>query len=284
MEPFFCPLFSGSTGNATLLVAGRARILIDAGLSARTVVASLEQAGVAPGSLTGLLITHEHSDHTQGVGAISRKYNLPVYANAATWAAMEQRVGDIALRNKRIFATGQDFYLQDVNVTPFPIPHDAADPVAYTFVHQGCKITLMTDIGHVNANMLDMAAHSQWLLIESNHDVEMLKSGKYPAVLKRRILGRSGHLSNDDCAKALVQLYQRQVRNVILGHLSRENNLESLALETVTAALLEQGIVAGRDMSLRVAQHYGPGVIAPDASHDVKEAALAQKIGVVFSN
>lgn len=253
MTPVLCTLFSGSSGNAAVLSAEKTRLLIDAGLPARTLCEALANKGIAPETLSGILITHEHSDHITGVGAMSRKYNLPVYANGPTWEAMEARVGNIALRNKRIFDTAQDFYIKDINVASFPIPHDAADPVGYVFVHKGTKITMMTDIGHVNANMLDMAARSHVMLIESNHDVEMLQRGRYPQVLKRRILGRSGHLSNDDCAKALLQLFERQTRNIILGHLSRENNLESLALETACNAYAREGILLGRDVFVSVA-------------------------------
>lgn len=233
----FCPLYSGSSGNALLVLADGAAILVDAGLPGRVVVEALAAAGVAPEQLSGILVTHEHSDHVKGVGILARRYRLPVYANAGTWRGMLPLIGEIPPAQVRVFETERDFYLGGVNVLPYKTPHDANESVGFVFQSGGSKLSILTDAGHVNERMLDAVSGSGLILIESNHDVEMLKAGRYPFPLKRRILGDEGHLSNDACGAALTALYGRGVRRAVLGHLSRENNFESLALETVRAAL-----------------------------------------------
>ncbi len=238
----FCPLYSGSSGNALLVLADGAAILVDAGLPGRTVTDALARAGVAPERLAGILVTHEHSDHIKGVGVLARRYRLPVYANAGTWNGMLPFTGEIPAPQVRVFETGRDFFLGGMNVLPFGTPHDAAEPVGFAFRQGGSKLSILTDAGHVNAPMLDAVAGSGLILIESNHDVDMLKAGPYPYPLKKRILGDRGHLSNDACGAALAALYGRGVRRAVLGHLSRENNYESLALATVRGALRENGI------------------------------------------
>lgn len=233
----FCPLYSGSSGNALLVLADGVAILVDAGLPGRVVAEALAAAGVAPEQLSGILVTHEHSDHVKGVGILARRYRLPVYANAGTWRGMLPLIGEIPPAQVRVFETERDFYLGGVNVLPYKTPHDANESVGFVFQSGGSKLSILTDAGHVNERMLDAVSGSGLILIESNHDVEMLKAGRYPFPLKRRILGDEGHLSNDACGAALTALYGRGVRQAVLGHLSRENNFESLALETVRAAL-----------------------------------------------
>ncbi len=233
----FCPLYSGSSGNALLVLADGAALLVDAGLPGRVVAEALAAAGVAPEQLSGILVTHEHSDHVKGVGILARRYRLPVYANAGTWRGMLPLIGEIPPAQMRVFETERDFYLGGVNVLPYKTPHDANESVGFVFQSGGSKLSILTDAGHVNERMLDAVSGSGLILIESNHDVEMLKAGRYPFPLKRRILGDEGHLSNDACGAALTALYGRGVRRAVLGHLSRENNFESLALETVRAAL-----------------------------------------------
>lgn len=253
----FCPLFSGSSGNCSYFEAGGARILIDAGLPCRTITAALASVGVDARTLTAILVTHEHTDHTKGVGALSRRYALPVYANSDTWEGMLRTVEPIAEPRVRVFETGVDFYIGDVNVLPFSIPHDARDPVGYSLVHRGRKVTVMTDIGHMTERLLDRAAGSRLVLIEANHDVDMLIAGSYPYTLKRRILGESGHLSNEGCGRALARLYGRGVRSAILGHLSEENNFEELCISTVRSVLREEAIPDG-EFALALAHRDGP--------------------------
>ncbi len=236
------PLFSGSSGNCILLESGGVRVLIDAGLPGRTIENALLSVDVEPTTLGAILVTHEHSDHVRGIGVLSRRYDLPVYANAGTWEGMEAEIGRIASKNIRIFETGTEFYVKELLVRPFSIPHDANDPVAYCFHGDGRCAGVMTDIGYVREDMLDAVQDSELLLIEANHDEEMLKVGPYPYPLKRRILSDKGHLSNENCGRALGKLYLRGLCCAILGHLSKENNYEQLALETVRAELREQDI------------------------------------------
>lgn len=238
----FCPLFSGSSGNSTLLEALGTRLLIDAGLPARTISQALAAVDVDPSTISAILITHEHSDHINGVGAMSRKYNIPVYANAKTWQGMAEKLGNISPRNQRVFETNTDFYIKELNIIPFKTPHDAAESVGFSVSCREGRISVMTDIGHVDNRLFSAVENSDLLLIEANHDIEMLKTGCYPYPLKQRILSSTGHLSNEAAGIALSKLYLRGINNVILGHLSKENNTEPLALETVRHVLRSEDV------------------------------------------
>ncbi|MDL2258391.1 MBL fold metallo-hydrolase [Eubacteriales bacterium OttesenSCG-928-K08] len=238
----FSPLFSGSSGNATLVEAGGVRILVDAGLTGKRIEQALETVNAPAQTLNAILVTHEHSDHIRGVGVLSRRYNIPVYANAGCWSAMEKIIGPIAPSCMRVFETGRDFFINNVNILPFATPHDAAEPVGYTFEHKNEKAGLLTDIGCMEAELYDAVYGCRLLLIEANHDEEMLRNGPYPYPLKQRILSRKGHLSNADSARALCRLYSRGLRYAVLGHLSAENNDERVAMETVKSTLHEQDV------------------------------------------
>lgn len=238
----FSPLYSGSSGNSYLIEAGNVRILMDAGMPGRALADALREICVAPESVSAIVITHDHSDHVSGAGIYSRKYKIPVYANSGTWEYMAPQIGGIAPVNTRIFETGKEFYIGDVAVLSFATPHDAAEPVGYCFFHGGQKISAMTDIGHMNGMLMDAVEHSGLLLIEANHDVDMLLAGSYPYPLKRRILSEKGHLSNEDAGKTLSKLYNRGVKRAVLGHLSQENNYEPLCMETVRSVLRGQDI------------------------------------------
>lgn len=250
----FSPLFSGSTGNASVLTAGRTNILIDGGLPGKALTDALNAVGVDPASLSGIVVTHEHVDHVKGVGIMSRKYDIPVYANEKTWRAMAPMIGGVAMKNIRTFITGQNFYIGDVDLTPFPLSHDAAEPVGYAFFNKGKRIVYMTDTGRVTEALREKAAGADLLFLESNHDVDLLRSGPYPERLKRRILSDHGHLSNDAAGELLMKLYPTGVRRAILAHLSRENNTEDIALGSARAYLNASG-VPEKDFFLAVA-HY----------------------------
>ncbi len=256
MPFYFSPLRSGSSGNALLAQAGNTRILVDAGLSGRAIEGALAECGVTPDTLSAILISHEHSDHTRGVAVLSRKYDLPVYATEGTWTAMEGCIDTnrIALKNRRAFTAGQDFYVHDVLVSPFSIPHDAADPVGFSLLSGVRKLSIATDLGHIAPGWMRALAGSDLVLLESNHDPELLRAHpRYPARLKTRILGKRGHLSNAACGEALVQLISTGVTNVILGHLSGETNRPELALSTVLETITEAGIRPGDDMRVALA-------------------------------
>lgn len=248
----FSPLYSSSSGNCSVISAGKTKVLVDAGLTGKAIDSALADVGLSPSELDAILVTHEHADHIKSVGVLSRRYNLPVYANEGTWKAMADQIGGISFGNVRAFITGQDFYIGDLNVTPFPISHDAAEPVGYSFFNRGASLVYMTDTGCVTEALSERAASADLLFIEANHDVEMLKHGPYPYPLKKRILSDKGHLSNEACGALLKKLYTRGVRRAILAHLSRENNTETIAYGTVRQALVDEGI-AEKDYFIAVA-------------------------------
>lgn len=249
----FCSLFSGSSGNALFIGTERTKLLIDAGLSGKRILEALCSIGENPAELSAILISHEHIDHVRGAGIISRKQNIPIYANESTWGAMECGLGPVRLENRVAFCTGQEFEIGDICIRPFPIPHDAAEPVGYNFLTQGKRITTATDIGHMNNELLADIGKNDILLLESNHDVEMLRVGPYPWPLKRRIMGDHGHLSNEMAAKVIAYLAEKGGKSFILGHLSNENNFPELAYQTTLNALNEKELAVGCDVTLEVA-------------------------------
>ena len=254
MEMLFCPLYSGSSGNALFVQYGQTRLLIDAGKTGKCLFSALEAIGVDPKTLNAVLVTHEHSDHISGAGVLCRKLKIPVYATEATWNAMDRKVGAIPPELRVTFDKTQDFYVGDIGVTSFAIPHDAADPVGYRLWGGGASIATATDLGHFTRIVRDNVAGASLVLLESNHDPEMLRmNDRYSSYLKQRILGRHGHLSNDACAEALVELVNTGVHNVILGHLSGENNTPELALRTSENRVELEGVRLGEDLCLDIA-------------------------------
>lgn len=254
MEMYFCPLFSGSSGNALFCQYGGTRLLIDAGKPGKQIEEALRGIGVPPETISGILVTHEHSDHIQGVGVLARRYGLPVYATPGTWSGMEGKTGNIPGNLRREFYAGRDFYLGDIGVVTFPIPHDAADPVGFRLYGGNLSVSAATDLGYFSRDVFSEIAGSSLILLESNHDPDMLRRNPhYSGWLKARILGERGHLSNEACAEALKALVAAGTGAVLLGHLSGENNTPELALRVSTDALSAEGITAGRDVSLSVA-------------------------------
>lgn len=249
----FCSLYSGSSGNSIFLGFGSTRLLVDAGLSAKRIIEALVSIGEKPSELSAVLVTHEHSDHIKGVGILSRKFNLPIYANHNTWAAMGSCIGPVDSCNRAFFCTGAEFNIGDIIIKAFPTPHDACDPVGYSFFAEEKKITVATDIGHMDPELLGCLEDSDLLLLESNHDLEMLRIGPYPWHLKRRIAGDRGHLSNEVAGKVIAHMAEKGTKRFLLGHLSKENNFPELAYQTVCNALHERSILAGTDILLDVA-------------------------------
>ena len=242
MELRFAPLFSGSSGNAVYVGFDAGHLLVDAGMSCARVLEELKRVGVNPADLGGLVITHEHIDHIRGAGVLSRKLDLPIYATPGTWAAMEDKLGAVAEKNIRTFQTEQDFFIGGINVQSFPTPHDAAESVGYCFTVDGKRFSVATDLGCVRDSWMNYVRGSDAVLLESNYDPDMLKAGSYPYELKRRIMGRHGHLSNDDAGEVAAELARHGAKQVILCHLSKENNYPELAMITVRAALEDAGI------------------------------------------
>ena len=257
MELRFSPLFSGSSGNATYVGCDDAHLLIDAGVSGTRVTQELQKVGVDPSALTAILVTHEHADHVKGIGILSRKYDLPIYATEGTWRELYNKIGNIAEKNMRIFTPGEDFFLGSINITPFSTPHDAAEPVMYTFELNGAKLAIATDLGCVRDSWLKYVSGAAAVLLESNYDPDMLKAGPYPYDLKKRILSRHGHLSNDDAGEVAVELVKQGARQIILGHLSKENNFPDLAMRSCELILQQAGIIPHTDVRLSIASRDG---------------------------
>ena len=254
MDMFFCPLYSGSSGNALFCQYGNTRLLIDAGKSGKTIEDALASIGADIRTISGVLITHEHSDHISGAGVLARKYNLPLYATRETWVAMEDKVGKIPPGMVREIEAGRDFWLGDIGVVPFSIPHDAADPVGFRLYGGNLSISTATDLGHFSENVYANVAGSTLVLLESNHDPDMLRANPhYSQMLKARILGDRGHLSNEACSRALLRLIGAGTAEIILGHLSGENNSPALAGRTAAAALKREGIRPEEDVRVRIA-------------------------------
>lgn len=246
-------LRSGSRGNASLVSGGNTKLLVDCGVSGKSVTSALADVDVYPEDISAIAVTHEHIDHIAGIGVMMRRYHIPVWANAATWAAMESQVGKIDKSLVNIFDNDSSFEIGEIGVKPFSIPHDAADPVGYSFMCGDEKVAVATDIGELKKDLFEAIRGSKTVLLESNHDVNMLEIGKYPPQLKRRIRGKLGHLSNDDAGRAAEFLVRLGTERIILGHLSEENNYPELARQTVICVLNDAGIKCGRDVLLGVA-------------------------------
>lgn len=247
------PLFSGSSGNSIFIRSKNACILVDAGVSCTKIRGELQKLDVRMDDLSGILVTHEHIDHIRGLDIISKKYDIPIYANAQTWEQLLPKLPNIQAKNVREIEA-QDFYINDVCVQPIELSHDAACTFGYALTSQGKKVSILTDLGHVTRKIIDAAAGSSIVLLESNHDVEMLNAGPYPYRLKHRILSGKGHLSNAAAAEAAFDLARTGVRGIILGHLSINNNLEELALQTVSGFLTGKGVEVGRHMGITLAK------------------------------
>lgn len=249
----FCSLFSGSSGNCIYIASDQARLLIDCGVSGKKIAASLMSIEVDPTQIDGILVTHEHKDHSHALGIMSRRYGIPIYANERTWDSLKHEVGAVKQENMKIIEESGYFHIKDIAIRAFPIPHDAVEPVGYCFHVDGKKVSVATDIGYVDDSLISCLEGSDIILIESNHDIDMLKCGSYPYYLKQRILGSHGHLSNEAAGELVTHLAGKGTKRFLLGHLSKENNFPQLAYQTVYNALASRNIKAGHDVSLEVA-------------------------------
>lgn len=254
MRMTLCPLFSGSSGNSVYVSFGGVRLLVDAGMSAARIEGQLREIGADMEEIDAILVTHEHVDHVRGLGVLARRHHLPIYASEGTWNGILQKENGIPLSCMHTLCAGQDFYIGKVNVHPFPIPHDALEPVGYRLECHGLSCGVATDIGHIDRTWMDAVLGCRALVLEANHDVEMVERGPYPMRLKKRILSRHGHLNNADCAKALLELASNGTQAVYLAHLSADNNLPELAYNTVCGALAEAGFLVGSEIRVAVAR------------------------------
>ena len=233
-------LGSGSAGNCAYVETAETRVLIDAGFSLRQIRLRLASIGRAPENLSGILVTHEHSDHVQSLAALSEKLHIPVYCNRPTQEAVEYQY-DTRL-GCRLFATGASFEVGDITVETFSIPHDAQDPVGFLLRTSAGNVGFLTDLGHATRLVLERVRPAHALVLEANHDVKMLQDcPTRPWSLKQRILGRHGHLSNEAAADAAEQIMSGDLRHLYLGHLSRECNRPELAHRVVSERLRQIG-------------------------------------------
>jgi phosphoribosyl 1,2-cyclic phosphodiesterase len=252
-------LASGSRGNSAIVCSSRTRILVDAGVSCREIVKRMRSANDDPQSLSAVLITHEHGDHVSGLAVLARKLKIPVFMTGAThqaWAKSERddegRLPNV--ERLEMFSSGRRFQIGDIEVMPFTIPHDAADPVGFTFRAEGIKVGFATDLGYIPASVCDHLRGCDVLMIESNHDVEMLRVGPYPWSVKQRVMSRVGHLSNDALAQFFSNDYDGSATYVVLAHLSEQNNHPELARGAAEKALGSRRTLLHQNRLLLAAQ------------------------------
>ena len=238
----FSVLASGSTGNAFYIESAKTRLLVDAGLSGKQIDRLFQEINIDPQTLSGILVTHEHSDHIKGLGVMARKYQLPIYANQKTWEAMGDSLGKLSVEQKFEFAVDQVKTFNDLDVRSFGVSHDAVEPMFFTFHKGERKVALVTDLGYVSEPIKDIVADADAYIFEANHDVELLRMGRYPWSVKRRILSDSGHVSNEDCGYALSEVIGNKTERIYLAHLSQDNNMKDLAKMSVEQILQTHGI------------------------------------------
>ena len=252
-----CSIASGSSGNCIYVGSECAHVLVDIGISGKKMETGLNSLELTGRDIDGILITHEHSDHIKGLGVIARRYGIPIYATGGTVDAMV-RSGSLGKIPEGIFheiREDEPFLIKDLKVKPFTISHDAAQPVGYRLECGAHSVGIATDLGKYNDYIIENLQDLDALLLEANHDIRMLQVGKYPYYLKQRILGDRGHLSNENAGRLLCRLLHDNMKAILLGHLSRENNYEELAYETVCSEVtLGDNPYKSKDFKIQVAK------------------------------
>ncbi|MGI6089818.1 MAG: MBL fold metallo-hydrolase [Saccharofermentanales bacterium] len=251
-----CALRSGSSGNAILLASEQSALLVDAGITGKGLACALQDLAEDPAKLKGILLTHEHWDHISGLGVLLRRYRIPLYINRETLRACLPDLGKVDPDLIRVVYDHEKIRIDDFEIKPFPISHDAADPVGYTAETDLGTIGICTDLGYTDEYVYQALAGADICYLEANYDPDMLKVGSYPQYLKERIAGHQGHLSNDDCGRACIRLLEQGTERIILSHLSQENNFPHLALLTVNDALAAVGAKEGLDYQLTAARRF----------------------------
>lgn len=254
-----CSIASGSSGNCIFVGSEQTNLLVDVGISAKRIEYGLNRININPDTIQGILVTHEHSDHVSGLGVMARRYHIPIYATYETAMAFRssRSLGEISDELINYVEADKAFMINDISIEPFSTSHDAANPVCYTMEVDNKKVGIATDLGKYDDYILTKLKGSDLLFIEANHDINMLMVGKYPYYLKQRILGERGHLSNDSSAELISRLLEKKKQNIILAHLSKENNYEELAYETVLCELDRLGTLSS-DLRLSVARRDVP--------------------------
>lgn len=252
-----CSIASGSSGNCIYIGSESTGIMVDAGISKKRIDQGLNSLGLKTEELEGVLITHEHSDHIKGLGVLSRKYELPIYGTRGTLEAVKASgsLGEIPEGLFHVIEADKNFRIGDLEIEPFAISHDAAEPVAYRVNSGGKSAAVVTDLGVYTKELVERLRGLDALLLEANHDIRMLEIGGYPYPLKRRIAGERGHLSNESSGRLLCEILHDKLKHVVLGHLSKENNFAELAYETVKLEItLGDNPYKGEDIPIQVAK------------------------------
>lgn len=260
----FISFGSGSSGNCYLLYTETCKIMIDVGLGVRNLKKEFKDNNIDMNDIKYILLTHDHADHIKSVGSMSYGFNIPVYATSKVHEGVNRNYcvhRKIPLGNIKYIEKGVTFHLDDFAITPFGVPHDSRDNVGYKIVYGDITFCLITDAGYVTEEMSQAVSDANYLVLESNHDKEMLESGPYSDFLKQRISGPGGHLNNNECAKLLVESSTPKLKHVWLCHLSDENNHPELARKTVETELRNVGIVPGKDFMLDVLKRNLPSEI-----------------------
>ena len=254
----FCSLFSSSSGNSTYIGTSQGGILIDIGVSAKKTADALKNIGVDPNSIAAVFVTHEHNDHINGVRVFAERHGTKVFASQGTLAGMEE-AGAITSKIQTGVIPSEGTEAGGIFIRPFRTPHDSRESTGFSVVTpDGKRLAVATDIGEVTDTVMNAIFGCDLVLLESNHDVGMLRNGPYPYFLKERILSKFGHLSNECCAETAVRLMESGTTRFVLGHLSKENNIPALAFETTRAAMRMAGAVENIDYLLSVAGNDNP--------------------------
>lgn len=253
-----CSLYSGSSGNSFLVQTNHTKVLIDAGVSCKKIETALSNLDISPNEIEAILITHEHVDHTKGLGILSSKYNIPIYANEKTWNNIN--CNKILDTNKKIFVNNKNFDISDLKILPFPTPHDAASPCGFNIYNNSKKVSIATDLGNITDDVFKNLENSSLVFLESNYDLNILKYSPYPYRLKQRIASSIGHLENCIAGKTISRLIDSGLKNAILIHLSKENNFPELAYKTVWEELKKDNF-SEKDIDIKVAPRDNPSEI-----------------------
>ena len=254
----YCSIGSGSSGNCHVVSYKDTGILIDAGLAGKRITSGIEQADFDIDKIQGIFITHEHSDHIKGAGIMSRKLDIPIYANFKTWCGMKDKIGNIKEENMIVFDNDKTYELGELKIRPFSIPHDSEDAVGYNIYSDKEKMSIATDIGYITDNIRNNLKGSKLVVLESNYDPNMLMMGSYTYSLKRRVMSDCGHLSNEDSGSLLCKVINKNLKYAFLAHLSKENNYPQLAFEAVKCQLWEEMGLKDLDFDLSVAKRDEP--------------------------
>ena len=252
-----CSIASGSSGNCIYVGSDNTHLLVDTGISKKRIEEGLHSLDVKGEELDGILITHEHVDHIQGLGVFCRKYQIPIYATPGTLEGIKnyKSLGKMPEGLYREISTDVDFKIGDIDIKPFKISHDSNEPSGYRMEHSGKSVAVATDLGNYDSYIVDKLQKLDAILLESNHDLHMLEVGPYPYALKKRVMSNKGHLSNELSGRLLCDILHDDLKSVVLGHLSKENNYEQLAYETVKLEVtLGDNPYRGEDIPISVAR------------------------------